>query len=60
MYWSNPSTWTNLPNRIPLEGEDIEIMDGWDVVYDIGISPVFESLQVNGKLSFLRGQPALL
>lgn len=35
-------------------------MDGWDVVYDIGISPVFTNLQINGKLSFLRGQPALL
>ena len=35
-------------------------MDGWDVVYDIGTSPVFKNLQINGKLSFLTGQPAVL
>jgi hypothetical protein len=36
------------------------IRKGWDVVYDIETSPVFKSLEINGKLSFKRGQPALL
>lgn len=35
-------------------------MDGWTVIYDIGISPIFKSVQVNGKLEFLYGQPAIL
>ena len=55
MLWSNIDTWTNLPGRIPEEGDEVEIMDGWDVVYDIGTSPVFKNLQINGKLSFQRG-----
>jgi len=58
--WSEASTWPNLPNRIPLEGEEVEIMKGMVVVYDIGVSPKFKSLEVNGNLSFLRGQPAQL
>ena len=60
MLWSNIETWTNLPGRIPEEGDEVEIMDGWDVVYDIGTSPVFKNLQINGKLSFMRSQPAVL
>lgn len=36
------------------------INSGWDVVYDIGDSPLFKSIEINGKLSFLRGQPAVL
>lgn len=53
-------TWPNLPNRIPIEGDEVEIMDGMTVIYDIGESPLFKSVEVNGNLSFLRGQSALL
>ena len=59
-YWSDPATWLNLPMRIPLEGEEVHIEDGWDVIYDIGTSPVFQSVQINGKLTFKQGEPALL
>lgn len=58
--WSEATTWPNLPGRIPLEGEEVEIMKGMVVIYDIGVSPRLKSLEVNGKLSFLRGQPAQL
>ena len=58
LFWSNPASWPNLPNRIPIEGEEVEIMTGLDVIYDIGISPLFKSIEVNGNLSFLPGQPA--
>ena len=50
--WSDPTTWKNLPNRIPIEGDDIHIEPGWNVIYDIGISPILKSLEINGRLSF--------
>ena len=25
-YWSNPDDWDNLPGRIPIEGDEIEIL----------------------------------
>jgi len=59
MLWSNKDTWTNL-GRVPIAGDIVEIEDGWDVLYDIETSPVLQSLEVNGKLSFERGKPALL
>lgn len=46
--WSDPKTWKNLPNRIPLEGEDVVIESGRNVIYDIGRSPLFKSLEING------------
>jgi hypothetical protein len=62
MLWSDKDTWTNLPEGqdLPKEGDEVVIRKGWDVVYDIETSPVFKSLEINGKLSFKRGQPALL
>ena len=43
-YWSDPATWLNLDNRIPEEGDEVHIEDGWDVIYDIGESPIFTSV----------------
>ena len=68
MYWSDPNTWARHRERnyrtdedgLPLDGEEVEIMVDMDVIYDIGTSPVFKNLQVNGKLSFKRSEPALL
>jgi hypothetical protein len=54
-FWSDPGSWPNLSNRIPLEGEAVVIDSKMEIIYDIGISPVFESLEINGKLSFLYG-----
>ena len=58
--WSDPKTWKNLPNRIPLEGEDVIVPTDYNVIYDIGISPLFKSLEINGRVTFLPGQPAEL
>ena len=53
--WSDPKTWKNLPNRIPLEGEDVIVPTDYNVIYDIGISPLFKSLEINGRVTFLPG-----
>lgn len=55
MYWSDPSSWPNLNGRIPEEGEEVDIMRGYDIIYDIGVSPVFKNVEINGKLTFLQG-----
>ena len=50
--WSDPKTWKHLDNRIPVEGEDVLVPSGYNVIYDIGISPLFKSLEINGRVTF--------
>lgn len=57
--WSDERTWPAL-GRVPIAGDEAEIPDGWEVIYDVGTSPVLKSVEVNGKLSFERGQSAQL
>ena len=59
-YWSDPAAWPYLPNRIPIAGEKVLITKDYHIIYDIGTSPIFEKVEVNGKLEFLQGQPAIL
>lgn len=58
--WSDVANWPKLDNRIPIAGEAVVIEDGYDIIYDIGESPLFKSIEINGKLSFLQGQPAVV
>ena len=37
--WSDNSTWPHL-GHVPEEGDEVEIMDGWEVVYDVETSPI--------------------
>ncbi len=53
--WSDVANWPKLDNRIPIAGEAVVIEDGYDIIYDIGESPLFKSIEINGKLSFLQG-----
>lgn len=41
-----------------MAGEVLVVPSGYNVVYDIGESPLFTSLEINGKVTFKRGQPA--
>lgn len=54
-FWSDIASWTNLPNRLPLEDEDIEIKSGWNMICDIVNPPKLNHLQINGKLTFMQG-----
>jgi hypothetical protein len=49
-YWSNPEHWTS--KKIPLEGDDVEIEPGWNMIFDLPESPIVKMLTINGRLSF--------
>jgi len=39
--WSDPSIWPE--GRLPEEGEEIEILSEWDLIYDLDEpSPIFQ------------------
>lgn len=38
-YWSKPESWTS--NRVPLEGEDVVVEPGWNMIYDLEESPIY-------------------
>lgn len=49
-YWSDTTTWPS--GKLPVEGEDVEIAPGENVVLDIN-TPRLLKLTVNGRLTFL-------
>lgn len=55
--WSNPASWPN--NQIPLEGADVVIQPSWNMLYDIEESPIFNMIQINGRLTFEDGSKDL-
>lgn len=39
--WSEPSSWIgniNQPGRVPLEGDNVIIESGWNMLYDIAVA----------------------
>lgn len=59
-YWSDPASWTNNGGNVPLEGDEVVIGTNMNLVYDLGESPIFKSVEVNGILSFKKSEPAVL
>ena len=49
--WSNETVWGGT---LPQEGDDVEVPSGWNLVLDLEETPVFNSLTVNGRLSFIQ------
>lgn len=50
-YWSNKNDWPN--GTVPIAGEDVEVMSGWDMVFDLNdSSPYYNRITINGKLTF--------
>jgi hypothetical protein len=37
-YWSNASSWNN--NTLPVDGDDVEIEPGWNMILDLPITPL--------------------
>lgn len=48
--WSNPDDWPS--GAIPVEGDDVVIESGWNMYLDIAETPLLNSLEINGRLSF--------
>jgi hypothetical protein len=52
-YWSNATSWTS--GAVPVAGEDVEVESGWNMIYDVAVSPIVNILTINGRLTFLQG-----
>ena len=43
-YWSNSADWDNLFYRIPEEDDEVEIMEHWNMIFDIAETPKLKKL----------------
>lgn len=50
IFWSDVSNWPG--EVLPAEGDFVEVEPGWNMVYDLEDSPIFEMLTINGRLTF--------
>ena len=48
--WSEASSWPL--NKVPEEGDDVEIEATWNMILDVPVTPVLNSLTINGRLTF--------
>ena len=48
--WSNASSWTS--GKVPVANESVEIEGGWNMIFDIEESPIINTLEINGRLTF--------
>jgi hypothetical protein len=48
--WSDPKSWNT--NKIPVAGDNITIESGWNMIYDVAVSPILNYLEINGRLTF--------
>jgi len=52
-YWNVSTDWTNNNNTIPVEGDDVHIEPGWNMVFNLNSSsPVYKLVRLNGNLTF--------
>lgn len=51
--WSDPTSWTT--GKVPVEGEDVEIKSGWNMLFDVQESAIVNKLTINGRLTFEDG-----
>jgi hypothetical protein len=56
-YWSDKATWKN--GSLPRAGEDVIIEPGQNIVFDLEESPIFNYVQINGRLTFDLAAPKL-
>ena len=50
--WSNETNWGGT---LPGPDDDVEIPSGWNMLLDLEETPVFKSLTINGRLTFMPG-----
>lgn len=49
-YWNNSADWPD--GKVPAEGEDVHVEPGWNMIFDMEESPIYQLVRVNGNLSF--------
>ena len=49
--WSDPESWGD--QGLPVDGDDVEIVSGWNMVLDLAETPYLNSLTINGRLQFM-------
>ena len=55
--WSDPDSWDS--GVLPKEGDDVEIKSGRNFIFDLEFSPLFNSIEINGQLTFKADSPRL-
>jgi len=56
-FWSISEHWDTAREAampFPEEGEDLIIKEGWNMVLDLEETPIFNLIEINGRLSFAR------
>jgi len=48
--WSDVKNWPD--EKLPVEGDDVHIMSGWNMILDIEETPILKLIRINGVLSF--------
>ena len=48
--WSDPASWKS--GKVPVAGEDVVIEPGLNFVYDLELSPIYNYIQINGRVTF--------
>jgi hypothetical protein len=55
--WSLNTSWSS--GKVPLAGEDVVIEPGQNFIYDLEDSPVYNYVQINGRVTFMQDAPKL-
>ena len=58
--WSDPEAWPHRENQVPVEGEAVVVDSGMKLIYDIGESPLYKSVEINGDVIFKYSMPHVL
>ena len=55
--WSNPASWPS--GSVPVAGEDVVIAPGKNFIFDLEESPIYNYVQINGRVTFKEDAPKL-
>lgn len=44
---------------MPKEGDDLIVQSGWNIIYDLPVSPMYNMVEVRGQVTFSFGAPSL-
>jgi hypothetical protein len=50
-YWSKVEAWEKT-KVVPIEGENVIVASGWNMFLDIKETPIIDTLEIHGRLTF--------